>query len=257
MRAHLPAIIAGGTVLALLVFWTGAVSVTGVSSDTPHGVAEYVLERYQTLLTGFVAIAAAMVGASAVQAQIMHADKLTEQARIRKMRATRAMLPLSLSKLMEYAEASLDALNLLRPQCAEQVLPCPVPAPAVPATLPDDALGLMRDYVEHADDGVAENLAKLIARLQVQHSRTAEVIRHAAGVEARATPMLLNLESYVIDCAEIYARASALFDHARGSDQPPEEVTGANVVSAMNLMGMNDFDDATIYTRVINRANWS
>lgn len=255
MRKWLPVLITGGVELALLSYWVGAVSVTQSSAAAPHGLVEYFLYRYQTFIAGFIAIAAAAIGAQAVYAQIRQTDEESKNSRKRKARATRAMLPLALSSVMEYAEQCLKAMNALRPQCVGQALPSPVPNVPDPVEWPEQALVLMRDYIEHADDEVAVPLTNLISKLQVQRSRFTEVLRHAGGVPARATPLSLNLESYVMDAAEVYARASSLFGHARRDVAVPQ-LKSADVTTAMNLMGMNDFDDASLYTRVTNYSGW-
>lgn len=245
----------GSTVVAFFMFWLGAVTATGVAANAPHGDVEYWLFRYQTLIAGTFAIGAAAIGAHAVQQQMKQADTLAEGARQRKARATRTMLPSALASIMDYSEQCLTAMNGLRGQCVGHTLPSPVPEPPGLIETPDDALALMRDYVEHANDEAALAIATLISKLQVQRSRSAEVFRHAHGIPARATPLSLNLETYLVDAAELYARAAVLFGHAREAQAVPA-LTSGDVRSALNLMGMNDLTDAELYGR-LDRRVWA
>lgn len=49
-------LVAAALYIALLAFAAGGMSVTGVTEQAPHGMVEYWLERYQTLITSIVAI---------------------------------------------------------------------------------------------------------------------------------------------------------------------------------------------------------
>lgn len=62
MRDWWPFIAVCGIAVALLSFWAGAVTVTGVAPGTaPHGIVEYWTDRYQTVLASLVALFGAAV----------------------------------------------------------------------------------------------------------------------------------------------------------------------------------------------------
>ncbi|KQN75084.1 hypothetical protein [Devosia sp. Leaf64] len=68
MRDWIPFLIACAISIALLSFWMGAVTVTGVTTTSaPHGVVEYWLNRYQTILAAFVAFSAAFFVAQQIR----------------------------------------------------------------------------------------------------------------------------------------------------------------------------------------------
>ena len=255
MRQWIPAIVANVLYWGFLLFWLGAVSVTAASGDAPHGIVEYFLYRYQAFLAGGVAIAAAIIGANLVRLQIVHDSNLAKDARDRKARAARAVLPLALTSLVEYASESFRAMQKLREQCDDHLLPSPVPEPPAIVEFPENTLDPMAAYIEHTDDEVATALATLIAKLQIQRSRSLETLRHAAGIKARAMVLDINVESYMIDAAEIYARTSALFDHARHG-AAPDPIVGASVAGAMRLLGLDDLKYEDIFLRVVDRKSW-
>lgn len=61
MRDWIPFFVVCALAIALLSFWTGAVTVTGVTAATaPHGIIEYWFNRYQTVIAAFVAFSAAL-----------------------------------------------------------------------------------------------------------------------------------------------------------------------------------------------------
>lgn len=79
MKDWWPFLVACGVAIALLSFWVGAVTVTGAAPETaPHGIAEYWLERYQTVIASLAALA----GAAFVVMQVRETRK-QHQANVR------------------------------------------------------------------------------------------------------------------------------------------------------------------------------
>jgi hypothetical protein len=174
------------------------------------------------------------------------------------MDGARAMMPLALSQILSYADASAQTVNQLRSQCVGHLMPKPTSIPPEETTLPDGALQTLRDAIENGSSELSSDLSLLLARLQVQRARVAEVIDQALG-KGRTGHLVfdLNLESYIIDSAEIYARSSALFDYARRLSVNTTKIDSQRVEQSLNLLGFDDFTDAVIYERVRSRSSWA
>lgn len=71
--------------------------------------------QWETLLTGVAALAAATLTVAKLNDQIRQTEQLASDQRQRRQRAARAVLPLALSELSDYAKACMIGLNDLRP----------------------------------------------------------------------------------------------------------------------------------------------
>lgn len=183
--------------------------------ETPIG-PDFVafFEKWQTLAAGFLAILAAVVGGYFVMRQVWQADAHEGDRRQRRRTALRAVMPLSLSALIEYARSSGDALREYHRLCTGGALPIPVAAPGRPE-LPVEAISTVRDFAEHASEAEAKFLAGLLSEIQVQSSRLRDLENTSARRDAEEVVLTINIEEYIIDSASIYAMASAMFDYAR------------------------------------------
>lgn len=223
----------------------------------PLGAVEFFIYRYQTMLAAVVALGTAAVGARAIFVQMRHAEQLAADARERRMDGARAMMPLALSQIVSYADASAQTVNQLRAQCVVHLMPKPTLIPPEVTAFPDAALQTLRDAIENGNSELSGDVSLLLARLQVQRARVAEVVDQALG-KGRAGHSVfdLNLETYIIDSAEIYARSSALFDYARRLSAHTTKIDNQAVERSLNLLGFDDFTDDGMYERVRSRTSW-
>lgn len=196
-----------------------------------------------TLVTGVAAVLAAAFSIREVRKQIRsteiaaekqidHASRLHAEIRDSKRDAARSSLPLALSSICEYSEICTRQLAAILPHVQGDVVPRSFEYPDFPR-LPDNAISAIKETIEFIEQSDRKTFARLISRIQVQHSR----IRGLPD-ESRATRGVsrLNLETYIIDSAIVYAQASELFDFARyDTDVVPDDISDATLGSAFSV----------------------
>jgi hypothetical protein len=213
-----------GFLLGAIVF--GPFPVPAISAE-----AEAWLYKWQTLLSGGLALLAAIVTIVVIVGQIQQTGTIETNRRRRKLRAARATLPMALAAVCDYAEGCVRDLISLMPVDEERVV---ARLPARPE-LPADIIPTFEKCIEFADEPEASHLIGLLRRLQIQYSRLAD-----AG-EMREDRLLLrlNIETYIVDGAEVHFRASSLFAFSRETDQHPAH----SLMNSLGNMGIHDFDE--------------
>lgn len=196
-----------------------------------------------TLVTGVAAVLAAAFSIREVRKQIRsteiaaekqidHASRLHAEIRDSKRDAARSSLPLALSSICEYSEICTRQLAGILPHVREGRVPRSFKYPDFPR-LPDNAISAIKETIEFIDEADRKTFARLISRIQVQHSR----IRGLPD-ESRATSGVsrVNLDAYIIDSAIVYAQASELFDFARyDTDVVPDQISDEALGSAFSV----------------------
>jgi hypothetical protein len=210
------------------------------------------LEKWQTLIAGLIAIVAALIGGHFINRQIRVTKDLEATARSRRFDAAKAVLPLTLSSLTDYAIASNRMLKAIHATATHGSIPKqanPELAPIVPAEIVDD----LRSLIELSDEPLRISVVDLMHQIQVQFSRVRSMVANLKdGYDDDFTITTLNVENYMIDTADIYARCSMLFDIARGnSAQPPGAPRQTDIRVALRQMGI--WEDT--YRRVHERLN--
>ncbi|MDI5929926.1 hypothetical protein [Rhizobium leguminosarum] len=190
-----------------------------------------------TLITGIAAIGAAYLSVRAVHAQIKQAEQIETERNAAKRAANRAVLPISLAALSQYAEANTSLLKGLLESCVEQLLPKTIRIPHF-AQIPSGVVAALKEMVEYLGDTERKAFIHLLVAIQVQSSRLAALAEeHGRGQLTLAT----NLESYIIGQAEIYARAASLYNFGRGAaDEIPLGLKRSEIGSALFLIGIRD-----------------
>jgi hypothetical protein len=139
---------------------------------------------------------------------------LEEHRRARKLEALRAVLPLSLSEVCQYAETVCQRLASLIGMCADGLLVHDGTSPPSFPLLPSDAGKSLSEFIEYADDVYVQLLVTLVRKLQILNSRLSGLINKMA--DANEITQKSWLESMMIDCGVLYARAAAAFEFSRG-----------------------------------------
>ena len=205
------------------------------------------VQEWQILIAGMVALAAAFAGGayiteqirafnSQVNRQFEASQNLENERRLRKFAAARAVLPLTLSNLCEYASRCGAALKTMLGHQLDGKIPNDIEIPDLP-TLPRDVIDELRNVVEYGDRQISETAATLIGEIHYKTARLKKLWQEYRAPGHHVTSVS-NVEGLVRDMAVIYARAIALFDYARReTDEVPGEPRQHDIVAALNQIG--------------------
>lgn len=206
--------------------------------DNNFACPEYWLNRYQTLIGALIALATAVWGIAALY-------RIEDNKWQSKRAAARAVLPLNLSALSEYAETCAPLLDELLDKCVGNSLPKVVAIPEFP-TVPIEAVLGLKEMVEFSYTSERRFISALLARIQIQRSRINGMKLDHLRLGHTLTDS--NLMAYISDSALIHARASALYDFARWKvEQMPSDITIEEVQSGIHGLGLFDIS----YDRIV------
>lgn len=201
------------------------------------------LYDWQTLVGSLIALGAAIWAGRLVLKQIRQSDGQETTRRQQRFTAARSTLPLTLSAMANYAADMAHRLKTFKLAVERDHLQGLLLEPVPP---PSDAIAALERMIEATDDpNVTKMLRKMLSEVQLLQSRSAELGRVNFG-ERVGIPH--NVDVYILQCATIYAQASALFDFARfANDDVDEAVTWAGAYNALNVMGIRDLEFPGLY----------
>jgi hypothetical protein len=192
---------------------------------------------YQTLIAGVLALTGAGWTVSAIRRQIQQTYYLEDERRAREETAARTVMPLALSSLTHYAGECIYMLDDFVTHGKN------VPEEHEAPPLPVDAIGPLQVTSRHADESIITKIAALLGRLQVQHGRLKDLIDRSRGGKMHQHEGVTAL----VDAADVYARASELFDYARSTDETRRRAPKKNLISALHICaGIYDDDHPAI-----------
>lgn len=203
-----------------------------------------------TLVTGLAAVAAAFVSVRAVHRQI-DSDRQMEADRIAAQRAAnRATLPLVLSRICRYATDHGVRLYAALEQCPGGALPRSVKLGEF-SYLPEGSIADLKEFIQFSKSADRKFIADLLSDIQVQNARIEGMISD----RARGRLVIAdNLEEYLFDAMEIYGRASALFNYARGETEVmPSILYVEDILPALGAFGIWDFARDALIGRITRR----
>jgi hypothetical protein len=177
------------------------------------------LYNYQTLIAGFVALGGAALTVLAINKQIKSSQDQEDERRRRRNLAARAMMPAALSEICNYSERCMKILLPLLPAAGEHRVTGRIQS--VPP-VPTEALYTLRHSIEFGDDQVAEVIADLIRKIQIQHTRLVSTENRLSSAQS---VLRSNVLDYIVDALEVFARASKLFPYARRATDEPATAT--------------------------------
>jgi hypothetical protein len=214
-----------------------------------------VLQQWQTLVGAMVAIAAALIAVANTTRTLRQNKQLERQRRNRKHDAIRAVLPIALAQISDYAEHSARGLNELVGHCDGETLPQATAQRGLIEPLPSDTLETLTDFIEYSDDLDVSIVVSTTTWIQIHDSRVRSLVkrnREPAGV------VRSNLESSIIDAASIYAGAGAVYDYARRrGTKLPRTLTWDAVRNALRNMSFWDDQHPRLYEDVARRERLS
>jgi hypothetical protein len=178
--------------------------------------------QWEGLLTGFAAVLVAALTIAKLSQQIRQTGELAVDQRQRRSRATRAMLPLALSEIADYATVCINRLYALKPcfqpdGSLDRSKADHGPAKWVTPRMPENVLSVLKECIEFSDDGPARAMTDLVRHFQVQNFRLSEDISRIRLNDGVHLLLWANIEQNIQDAAELYARASALFPFSRSN----------------------------------------
>ena len=232
------------TVGVLGIWWAGEIRTkTGSLTAPDFGWLEFWLNRYQTLIGGFVALGGAFLAFQAVRGQIAQLDRLEEQRRGRESYAARqyCLWPSAPSATTPRAVRKLWSWLGLGRECRRGwELP----------RIPLDSIDTLREAVRYSDSKQAKELADLISWIQVQHARL-----RSLSQGGRSSGTSLTVQQGILDSAEIYGRASDLFDYGRRSDEGPfARLSAERIREVLRLQRIDEDDWPWVKARLASRS---
>lgn len=213
------------------------------AKETKDGVtwcAEFWINRYQTLIAAIIALAAAGISVLFVKRQIFLAEIQEVERYLRRNAAARAVLPLSLSSICNYAERSaavlkemLDEFDAPRTTAWYREERHPEP--------PTEAIAEIRELIETIEVSRSVGLSRIMQEIQVHNARVKGALR-----DRRFTDN--DLREYILDAVEIYGRASLNFDYARGEvDYIRSSISNREVKSFCRILRVSMHDGDEIF----------
>jgi hypothetical protein len=213
----------------------------------PHGFVAW-LQSWQTLIAAFVAILAAGIAFHNTTRSLRDGERLEMRRRRRKHAALRAVLPLALAQLTDYAERSTHALDDLLHRCTGGQLPPNTAPQNLTQQLPSAALKTLTDFIEYSDEADVWILEVTVAWIQIHESRLRGLVRDNHNPANRRVILPTEIEARLIDAASIYAGAAVVFDYARRlQEQMPSHVSWDSVRSALRNMQFWDDQYPNLY----------
>ena len=225
-----------GPALALGLVFIAICLLIGADALVP-GFADRVssLHRWQDLAGAAIALLAALYGANYLLSQIRQADRIEAERNRRAAAAARAVLPLSLNDISEYARAIITAVTPLLGRAGRIRMPrgglSDLPA------LPTEVVRDLQAFILTAPDEPGEQVAQIISELQVLATNADSVWRNLRTPRGDAV-MADTIQVIVARAALIDARVSVLFPYARREANDTPRVRPADVARALNISGL-------------------
>ncbi|WP_338309273.1 hypothetical protein [Bradyrhizobium sp. TM233] len=206
----------------------------------PEGGFASRLHEWQTLVGATVALVAAGLAYFNTTRSLAHSQRVEEDRRARKHAALRATLPLALADINHYAGGIVTTLLDIIEKCDGESLPKGSATDHLLREPPTKSIDALAQFIEFSEPGTARVLEATVARIQINDSRLRSLVTE--NTTSRSSVVTRHqLESYVVDCAIIYAGAASFFSYARRAlDEAPAELAWDSVARALRNMGVYD-----------------
>jgi hypothetical protein len=225
--------------LVLLTIWSGLV-----------GFATW-LHQWQVLVAAMVALFAAIIAVHNTTRSLRLSTKQETIRRERKHAALRAVLPLALAQILDYAERSGRALAQLATQCEQVPLQQLTRDTAPQSSIqqrPPETLKALADFIEYADAVDVVVLEDTVAWMQIHDSRVRRLVERNCDPTQIVTRR--EIMDSVVDAAMLYAGASSVMQYSRRQiEQLPQIVLWPEANAALIIMGVWTDEYEAIVTR--------
>lgn len=212
------------------------------------------LHDWQELIAGLAAIGAAFIGGQYILQQIEFSKEQALEGTRRRHAAARAMLPITLATITQYAESCSSQLKELHRAIQAHAVPAPALDGLRIPDLPLEAIAELRNLIDTADETLQLAIADLLGEIQVLSSRLSGLSQQR-DPSSHGTVVQDYLEAVIINALRVFAMSSALFAYGRRETDAisPDIPSVEEQYSAMHNLGYWDgrFDDirATIAQR--------
>jgi hypothetical protein len=197
---------------------------------------EFWLNRYQTLLAAAAALGAAGASVFYLRKQIAQAEQHRQDQIRRDRAAARTVLPIALGAICQYAIQSIQSLKVRHAGQTSE-----------PANVPTEALEQLVATVRTLEVEHVLAFAKIAQEIQVHNARISGGNRNGPLNE-------VDFHEHLLDAAEIYARASSLFEFARfRTDELPSELFADEMRSALWSTGAEINREGPLHAAVDRR----
>jgi hypothetical protein len=178
------------------------------------------LYTWQTLISGLLALFAALWAGNLINRQIQQTATLANQELARKFLAARCLLPVHLAEVYDYCDRVKCALNTFT-----QTEPISLVSDM---KFPNDSTLHLTKALEFSNSKqFSKIIAGIIGELQVLHSRISSI---TANDDATGDDRPSNVEMHIIQAAKISTMLSRLFEYARQeNDELPESIAWEDV----------------------------
>lgn len=122
-------------------------------------------------------------------------------------------------------------------------------------TVPSEAISAISEFIEYSDETDIELLEKMLSNIQVLNARLRGLVEGSRHRRSRSVGTRHNIEEYILDCAQVYAAASAAFDYARKkSSELPKTIGWPEIKSALNNMGLWEHELPQVHQTIRRRS---
>jgi len=177
------------------------------------------VKEFQTLISGIIALVGALFTVAAIRRQISSSEKSHEDLLERNLVSARSVLPMALSELVTYGESCLSVS--FRMAKGHEIEPL--------KKLSGSHNDVFREVIKYAPQERQEQMAELLAHLQVQISR---MTREVAEYRPMGREEILyanrigdedpNKRENILDAAKLIFQAEDLFCFARREEEEEE-----------------------------------
>ena len=208
------------TLLTLLVYAVLFARSMARQPTLSHLTALLLLWQAQT--GAAFALAAALIGAIVIVRQTGATERRADERREHRATALRAVLPLMLSELIDYAKCCADIFAEVLDQPPTLAPPpwrWPMLGRAVVPQLPSGFVGQLTDLIEAIPPDYARPLITLVKCVQFQHARALDLQQRILSPRQGEIVLRMNVLLCLIDATEVRARCDKLLPYARGKMQ--------------------------------------
>jgi hypothetical protein len=216
-----------------------------------------ILDHWQTLIAGVLAIIAALITVAALYDQ-------SRRDRLRRSRAARALMPAALASISDYAFMSIQWLKDARKAAlaaysnatpvGPEISTREVNALRPPPEPETGAFDVLKECVEHSDAAPAQAIADLLYAIQVFRSRIWSLNdRMANPNHYDGARVLTGVEANedIVDAVKLRALNDSLYPFARmGTNEAPGPIDLNAVATAFKLCALNEYKEPVIWNRL-------